>query len=66
MSKTATTAGFLAASAKRKPVIVIDLGHGGKDPGATGSLGTREKNITLKYSIALKKELENSVNIKSS
>jgi len=58
LSKTATTEGFLAAASKRKPVIVIDPGHGGKDPGATGSFGTKEKNITLKYSLALKKELE--------
>ena len=32
-------------------VIVIDAGHGGKDPGALGSI-SREKNITL--AIALK------------
>ncbi|WP_418152855.1 N-acetylmuramoyl-L-alanine amidase [Litorimonas sp. RW-G-Af-16] len=30
-----------------KPVIVIDPGHGGKDPGAIGSKGTHEKVITL-------------------
>ncbi len=33
-------------------VIVIDPGHGGKDPGAIGLRGTREKDITL--SVALK------------
>lgn len=42
----------------RKPLIVIDPGHGGKDSGATGKLGTREKNITLSYSIALMKALQ--------
>ncbi len=33
--------------AKAKPVVVIDAGHGGIDPGAKGRLGTLEKNITL-------------------
>lgn len=31
-------------------VIVIDPGHGGKDPGATGVAGTHEKNIVLSIS----------------
>jgi len=30
----------------RKPVIVIDPGHGGRDPGAIGVKGTKEKVIT--------------------
>ena len=29
------------------PVIVVDPGHGGKDPGALGLFGLKEKNITL-------------------
>lgn len=28
-------------------VVVIDAGHGGKDPGAIGTNGTREKDVTL-------------------
>lgn len=32
--------------APRKPVIVIDPGHGGYDPGAIGAKGTKEKHIT--------------------
>jgi N-acetylmuramoyl-L-alanine amidase len=42
----------------RKPIIVIDPGHGGKDPGAIGKLGTREKDVALSYSIALMKSLQ--------
>jgi N-acetylmuramoyl-L-alanine amidase len=39
----------------RRPVrrVVIDPGHGGKDPGAIGSGGLREKDVVLKVSRAL-------------
>lgn len=49
---------FLLASARnsdikeQKPLIVIDSGHGAKDPGSIGPAGTMEKDITL--SVALK------------
>jgi N-acetylmuramoyl-L-alanine amidase len=42
---------------KKKPLIVIDPGHGGIDPGALGN-GTKEKTITLAVAKALQKELE--------
>lgn len=35
--------------------IVIDPGHGGKDPGAIGSQGTREKDIVLDIALRLQK-----------
>jgi N-acetylmuramoyl-L-alanine amidase len=44
-----------------KIIITIDPGHGGKDPGAIAILNKKtikEKDLTLKYSVALKKELE--------
>lgn len=43
---------------ERLPIIVIDAGHGGKDPGTIGvSLRTKEKNITLSYAKELGKHL---------
>ncbi len=40
-----------------KPIVVIDAGHGGKDPGTRGVAGSNEKDITLGYALALRKEL---------
>ncbi len=40
-----------------KPLIIIDAGHGGIDPGAVGESVT-EKELTLAVAKALKKELE--------
>jgi N-acetylmuramoyl-L-alanine amidase len=42
---------------KEKPLVVIDAGHGGQDPGALGLHGTREKNVTLAFAKALKNGL---------
>jgi len=41
----------------RKPVVVIDPGHGGVDPGAKGPSGVWEKQITLGYAKALREAL---------
>jgi len=38
--------------------IVIDPGHGGKDPGALGSSGLQEKDVVLRLSKYLREELE--------
>lgn len=40
--------------AKSFKTIVIDPGHGGKDPGAHGPSGTEEKDITLKVGLKLR------------
>ena len=36
-----------APQGMRKVVVVIDAGHGGKDPGASGPRGSKEKNVVL-------------------
>ncbi|KAB1435830.1 N-acetylmuramoyl-L-alanine amidase [Candidatus Galacturonibacter soehngenii] len=45
-------------SAKQKPVVVIDAGHGGNDPGKVGINNALEKDINLSIAILLKKMLE--------
>ncbi|NQT89680.1 MAG: N-acetylmuramoyl-L-alanine amidase [Candidatus Omnitrophica bacterium] len=40
--------------------VVIDSGHGGRDPGAIGEFGVREKKITLDIAKRLKHYLEGS------
>ena len=37
--------------------IVVDPGHGGKDPGAIGVNGTKEKDITLDVALRLKQKM---------
>lgn len=38
--------------------VVIDPGHGGKDPGTSGEKGTEEKKVALTVGLMLKDELE--------
>ena len=39
-------------------VVVIDAGHGGHDPGAVGTNGTQEKDISLKMALLLGKMIQ--------
>lgn len=45
---------------KNLPVVVIDPGHGGIDPGASAPGGETEKSIVLPLALALKDRLERS------
>ncbi len=49
----------------REIVVVIDPGHGGKDPGAIGRKKTKEKDITLAVARKLEKKLTNIQGIKA-
>jgi N-acetylmuramoyl-L-alanine amidase len=68
MSKTGpfeppmTDSALMASHKVRK--IVIDPGHGGKDPGAIGRSGLREKDVTLRISKLLKKSLRKKTRAK--
>ena len=42
--------------------IVVDAGHGGRDPGATGPTGLREKDIALDTALLLRDALESRGN----
>ena len=40
------------------PLVMLDPGHGGKDPGAIGVSGTYEKHVALSAAFELKRQLE--------
>lgn len=42
---------------KKNVLIVLDPGHGGKDPGALGSGGTREKDVVLQIAKILRDKI---------
>ncbi|MBQ8728874.1 MAG: N-acetylmuramoyl-L-alanine amidase [Alphaproteobacteria bacterium] len=57
---TSSAATTTAVTAARKYIVVVDAGHGGKDPGCIGKGGTREKDIVLSVAKKLKSKLDAS------
>jgi N-acetylmuramoyl-L-alanine amidase len=57
VSKTKRTVKAPIYTSFRHKIIVIDAGHGGKDPGATGYKNYHEKDVVLKIAQNLKKIL---------
>lgn len=58
--RTANAKATAPVPVAQRPLIVLDPGHGGEDPGALGSRGLMEKNITLAMARDLKKALEDT------
>lgn len=46
-----------SAAPNAAPVIIIDAGHGGEDPGAVGTSGVYEKDLNLAIALMLGEEL---------
>ncbi|MBZ6074924.1 N-acetylmuramoyl-L-alanine amidase [Microvirga sp. WGZ8] len=57
-TSAAAESAIAKAPADNRPVIVIDPGHGGIDPGANALTGAVEKDIVLSFAQTLKKKLE--------
>ncbi|MDP1603085.1 MAG: N-acetylmuramoyl-L-alanine amidase [Legionella sp.] len=58
--KTAPLSPVISTSSKRlrDVVVVLDAGHGGKDPGAMGPSRSVEKNVTLAIAMKLKQLID--------
>lgn len=54
----ATLARVDKAHPRRDIIVVVDPGHGGKDPGAVGAKGEREKDVVLSIAQLLAKRLK--------
>ena len=59
--------GTITSSAQTNPepfVVVLDAGHGGKDPGKSTKSGYKEKDIALKIVLKIGENLKKHKNIK--
>lgn len=65
LPKKSKTVNDVLGSSARKLVIAIDAGHGGKDPGALGPKGGREKDITLRIARELATAIDKDPGMKA-
>src|SRR6516225_3803442 len=56
--RPAPTAPERKGATQTRPLVMLDPGHGGKDPGAIGVSGTYEKHVALAAARELKRQLE--------
>lgn len=52
--------GFCLFEKPFKPTIIIDAGHGGKDPGSLSASGRKEKDVTLAAALIIAEEIKNT------
>ena len=64
LSLILTSFNSLNRSQNRPMTVVIDAGHGGKDPGAIGKYGTKEKDVVLDITKRVGRMLEKKTGIK--
>lgn len=50
---------------RKNVIVVLDPGHGGKDPGAMGPRRSAEKNVTLAIALKLKKLIDSQPGMKA-
>src|SRR5688572_1433853 len=55
----------VVGSGERELIVAIDAGHGGKDPGALGPTGKREKDITLAMARELAAQIDRDPGMKA-
>lgn len=53
------------AATPRPFTVVIDAGHGGRDPGAIGRNGTKEKDVVLAVARKLKAQIDRTPNMRA-
>jgi N-acetylmuramoyl-L-alanine amidase len=59
-SRQVLAQGGAAPNLASRPLVVLDPGHGGRDPGAIGKSGTHEKTVVLAAAQELRRVLEAS------
>jgi len=65
LDKETGTVKYIVKKPKPLPIIIIDSGHGGKDPGTIGQYArSKEKYVTLGYARELKRQLDKTKKFK--